>query len=207
MLFLQSLFLATSLSAVTHAAPSLLSTSTRATSSHLRKREVSGVTPQGVNCATANEPLHSLSAEVISKAVESGTSYASPREDGYRYLPHEFNPSEQLADPQTVASWAAGCDVTKPLYYFPIGYGDKCFPQTRMKGAVPPPSCNGRVTPDVVVFNAEYEMKNWAGIPGPYSNWVTRSANYCATLTNSDTPASGLGLSFAKYRQCMNNEA
>lgn len=189
--FLQFLLLASSLSAPILAAPS-----------HLMNREdqrVTGVVPYGVNCATAHEPLHSLSADTLAQYIDSGIDYADPLTAGRRYFKAEFDPSTQLNPAYQAVDWASGCDVTQGLYAFSVAYEGTCMPQ--IYNNLTPLHCDGEMTPDIVVFNVGFTT---SGSLNRQTTYAT-SAKYCATLTNSDGgPPDG---SRPYYRQCMNNAA
>ena len=189
--FLQFVLLLSSLSATILAAPP-----------HLMNREdqrVTGVVPYGVNWATVNEPLHSLSADTLTQSIDSGIYYADPLTRGRRYHKAEFDPLTQLNPAYQAVDWASGCNVTEGLYAFSVAYEGTCMPQI-YTNAIPPP-CNGEMTLDIVVFNVGFTTS------GPYYQQTTyaTSAKYCATLTNSDGgPPDGYR---PYYRQCMNNAA
>ncbi|CAO1603301.1 hypothetical protein XANCAGTX0491_006889 [Xanthoria calcicola] len=110
--FLQFVILLSSLSATILAAPP-----------HLMNREdqrVTGVVPYGVNCATVNEPLHSLSADTLTQSIDSGIYYADPLTRGRRYCKAEFDPLTQLNPAYQAVDWALGCNVTEGLYAFSV---------------------------------------------------------------------------------------
>ncbi|KAL8871772.1 MAG: hypothetical protein Q9174_002469 [Haloplaca sp. 1 TL-2023] len=192
--FLQTLFLASSLSAATFAAPSNLVK---------RDREVTGVVPQGVNCATANEPLHSLSADTLTEHVLAGINYADPGSQG-RLFPAEWDPATRINPAFLGITWAKGCNPAEGLYQFPVAYEGGCLPRIFMSTSKQ--ACDGPETPDIVVFNVAFS-------PSPATSArkgsIATSAKYCGTFTNSDAPVdikevAGL---LGGYRQCFNNVA
>ena len=170
---------------------------TFAAPSQLLKRvfyPITGVIPQGVNCATVNEPLHSLSADTLTTFIDVGISYANEQTRGQRLTRAEFDPSTQFNPHDHPVDWASGCDVAAGLYAYPVYYEGTCLPKIYMNTNQIP--CDGPLTTDIVVFNVAFDGSRPV------------SARYCATLTHSDAPEDTKNLdayTFAGYRQCMNN--
>ncbi|KAL8669608.1 MAG: hypothetical protein Q9168_005804 [Polycauliona sp. 1 TL-2023] len=224
------LFLASALSATSLAAPAnnILS---EPGNSHIASLPITGVPTQGVNCATANEPIHSLSTADLTYAMQEGLSrYKSEPLPGYEHrdaknLPEygassEFDPSTQMNPAWPKIVYAPGCDATDILYAYPIAYEGSCIPDNYNGIYSDPPyekyhsqPCGEgeAVTPDLVLFDIEFKDDKRPDV-GSGSQAEILSAKYCATLTNSDKPTGGrqprlAAMNEGGYRQCMENPA
>lgn len=162
-----------------------------------------GVVPQGVNCFTSNEPLHSISADTITNFVTAGMTAVGPEAAGQRLYDLTFDPSTQMSSTYPELRYAEGCDPAAGLYAYPLVYEGTCEP--RLYRSTNPPPCTGPLTTDVVLFTVEITQP--LGTPRPS---VTGS-KYCAVLTNSEARSptdGGTPDNFAiegGYRQCFNN--
>ena len=151
---------------------------------------VTGLVPNGVNCATANEPLHSIDSYTIAVYAFAGLQDVSSEINALWGL-FPFIPDHQLSSTDHPVQWAQGCDPTSTLYHYPLVHDHSCATYLT-SGTTPRTGCTGANTTDVVVFSINDEDPTW------------ELAVYCAVLTNSD--ASNVNRSQRKgYRQCMNN--
>ena len=191
---LQSLLLTLSLAAFALAVP------TNPSPALLSKRDdrySTGIVPNGVNCATVNEPLHSFDSETLTEWVTAGLSFSSPDAAGQRLFSNTFDASLQL-NPAHGISWADGCDPSAGLYSYPISYPGTCSPRIYMN--TNPPECEGPITTDMVLFNVEFTYPLGTGRKS------ATAAKYCAVVTNSEAPPAGNSPAIAReYRQCQNN--
>lgn len=176
-----------------------------------------GIPPNGVDCHTHSEDLHTLTNEMILDTMTNGAqiiskSYGTSKEANGTsvYFPALFQQQTFMSPAWPTFNAAAGCNLTQVegVYYMPLWYPGTTQPA--LTGNTPSPNYPGvPITTDIVVFTSVLQ-----------GFVATGSLQFCGVLTNSDADQLTQGLftdpfptvfgpslntSPSGYRQCTAN--